>query len=351
VLKRRGRLAVPMLVAAVPFGTIALASMVTLVTPQCSLAGTGPISAGGWITTGATLDPTYTGGAYQHYYNNGLSYAELGATPGYPNYDGGLLAHALGLPGGQYGLPPGFPLLVRPVGSGSDGIRILKSDIGSGQAGDPHYTIDLHPRIAQLLNFNGKEDIQVKAAGNDPGASPSSLAGDCTSAAGTYTNPFAHTQNLVAQRIDMGVDYDGQGGIDALGNATVTFAGTGIGGGWTCDTSENGGVVYQLTDGPGHGHYVYVTEDVIPTVSRGQQVAAGQQIATFAPAGGTGCIEIGFASGPDPSPQAAALGQQATVGDAGANRTYCGEQMSNLLVATGAPAGLTEGRPIVGSSC
>jgi hypothetical protein len=340
-----------MLIAAVPFGTIALVSTVTLVTPQCSLAVTGQGGAGGSITTGATLDPTYTGGAYQQYYNNGLSYAELGATPGYPNYDGGLLAHALGLPGGKYGLPPGFPVLVRPVGSTSAGIRILKSDIGSGQAGDPHYTIDLHPRIAQLLNFNGKEDIQVKAAGNDPGASPSSLAQDCTSAAGTYVNPLAHAQSLAPRRIDMGVDYDGGGEIDALGNAKVTFAHTGIGGGWTCNTSENGGVVYQLTDGPDHGRYVYVTEDVIPSVAAGTPVAAGQQIATFAPPKGTGCIEIGFASGPDPSPQAAALGQQATSGDPGGNRTYCGQQMSDLLASTGAPAGLAEGRPVVGSGC
>jgi hypothetical protein len=347
--RRRRRLALPMLIAAIPFGTIALASTVTLLAPQCSLAQTP--APGDWVTTGATLDPTYTGGAYQQYYNGGLSYAELGATPGYPNYVSGLLAHALGLPRGRYGLPPGFPILVRPVGSTSPGIRILKSDIGSGQAGDPHYTLDLHPRIAQLLSFNGKQDIQVKAAGNNPGATPATLAQGCASAAGMYANPFAHTRGLVAQRIDMGVDYDGSGEIDALGNARITFAATGIGGGWTCDTSTSGGIVYELTDGPDQSRYVYLTEDVIPTVTGGEQVAAGQQIGTFAPAGGTGCIEIGFASGPDPGPQAAALGQQATSGDAGANRTYCGQQMSNLLATTGAPAGLTEGRPIVGSSC
>lgn len=83
---RGRRLALPLMVAAVPLATIALASTVTLITPQCSLAGSVAASAGGWVTTGATEDPTYTGGAYQSYYNNGLSYAELGATPGYPNY-------------------------------------------------------------------------------------------------------------------------------------------------------------------------------------------------------------------------------------------------------------------------
>ena len=146
-----------------------------------------------------------------------------------------------------------------------------------------------------------------------------------------YANPFAHTKGLVPQRIDMGVDYDGTGEIDALGNARITFAGTGIGGGWVCDTSENGGVVYQLQ-----------------AVHTGQTVAAGQQIADFTP---HGCIETGFSSQAAPNPEAAALGQQATAGDAGANRTYCGQQMSNLLVSTGAPGGLTARKPVTGSSC
>ncbi|MDQ6811649.1 MAG: hypothetical protein M3Z95_07100 [Actinomycetota bacterium] len=347
----RPRFSLPLLVAALPFATITLASTVTLLTPQCSLAGGVQARSGGWVRTGATEDPTYTGGAYQSYYNGGLSYAELGATPGYANYVGGLLAKALGIRGGHYGLPGGFAILVRPVGSTSAGIRILKSDIGSGQAGDLRYTVDLHPRIAALLHFNGKQDIQVKAAGNDPGASPSSLAQDCTSATGGYANPFAHTRNLVPRRIDMGVDYDGDGEIDALGNARITFAGTGIGGGWTCNTPANGGIVYQLTDGPDRGRYIYLTEDVTPTVTAGSQVSAGQPIARFAPTGGTGCIEIGFASGPTPSPEAAILGQQAKSGDAGGNRTYCGQQMSDLLASTGAPAGLPEGRPVTGNGC
>jgi len=339
----------PLLAVAAPMATIALAGTVQLLAPPCS--GAVVVGAGGWITTGATKDPTYTGGAYQSYYNGGLSYAELGAAPGYPNYTSGLLAKALGVPSGRYGLPAGFAILVRPVGSDSPGIRILKSDIGSGQAGDPHYTIDLHPRIATLLHFNGKQDIEVRAAGNNLGAPATSLDTACASAGGIYSDPFTHSHHLVPRRIDMGVDYDGSGEIDALGDAHVTFAGTRIGGGWTCNTPENGGIVYQLKDGPDQSRYVYLTEDVIPTVTTRQNVVAGQQIATFAPPGGEGCIEIGFASGPGPSPEAALLGQQAQSGDAGDNRTYCGQQMSDLLAQTGAPAGLAEGRPVTGNGC
>jgi hypothetical protein len=167
--------------------------------------------------------------------------------------------------------------------------------------------------------------------------------------AGGYQNPFAHSQGLTAERIDMGVDYAGSGAIDAIGNARIVFAGTGIGGNWVCSTAENGGVVYQLTDGRYRGDYVYVTEDVIPTVHQGDHVNAGQELATFtAP---HGCLEIGFADGPAPAPNAAALGQQATSGDAGDNRTYCGRQMSDLLAGTGAPAGMAEGRAVTGDHC
>jgi hypothetical protein len=197
--------------------------------------------------------------------------------------------------------------------------------------------------------ITGRAQRYITAAGG--GAVFVSLPADCSppATAGGYANPFAHTQGLSADRIDMGVDYAGSGEIDAIGNATIVFAGTGIGGAWVCSTPENGGVVYQLTDGQYQGDYVYVTEDVIPTVHPGDTVTAGQQVATFTSP--HGCLEIGFANGPSPAPKAAALGQQAQVGDAGDNRTYCGQEMSDLLAATGAPAGLTQGRPITGDHC
>jgi hypothetical protein len=81
----------------------------------------------------------------------------------------------------------------------------------------------------------------------------------------------------------------------------------------------------------------------------GQTIQAGEPIATFIPGGG---IETGFAAAPGSpvSTRAATLGQQATTGDAGANRTYCGQAMSDLIQRAHGPAGLTEGRPVIGTS-
>jgi murein DD-endopeptidase MepM/ murein hydrolase activator NlpD len=170
----------------------------------------------------------------------------------------------------------------------------------------------------------------------------------CSIQAGGYTNPFASVPSghLVPERIDQGVDYaDGSGDpILALGDAVITYAGPDPG--WYGDS-----VNYTLADGAYAGRYVYVSEGVVPTVHTGQRVAAGQEIATFAVPGPHG-IETGWAAGPGRVvAKASALGQQAHTGDPGDNRTYCGTEFSALLAQLGAPAGTTEGRPVVGSGC
>jgi murein DD-endopeptidase MepM/ murein hydrolase activator NlpD len=191
------------------------------------------------------------------------------------------------------------------------------------------------------------------SAGDRAGISRTAVAIAPVSAIAALTirawwSPFAHARKLTSQRIDMGVDYDGEGEIDAIGNARITFAGTGIGGGWTCSTPANGGIVYQLTDGPDHGDYVYVTEDVTPTVKTGTDVTAGQPIANFAPAGASGCIEIGWASGPHPSPIALLDGGFHDGTGCAAWRTAAGNNMSDLIHALGVPSGLCRDRPIYG---
>jgi soluble lytic murein transglycosylase-like protein len=103
--------------------------------------------------------------------------------------------------------------------------------------------------------------------------------------AGQYVNPFAVSANLVTGRIDQGVDFTGEGAIVAIGDATVLATGAP---GWP----EEGGVLYQLTDGPLAGQVIFVYEGVDAVVEAGQQVKAGQPIATFRPGGS---IEMGFA--------------------------------------------------------
>jgi len=104
-------------------------------------------------------------------------------------------------------------------------------------------------------------------------------------AATSYVNPFALSTNLVTGRIDQGVDFVGGGAIVAIGNAKVLQVGAP---GWP----EEGGVLYQLLDGPLKGETIFVFEGVDATVQPGQTVKAGEQIATFRPGGS---IEIGFA--------------------------------------------------------
>ena len=171
----------------------------------------------------------------------------------------------------------------------------------------------------------------------------------CGAAQDTYVNPFSRATALVAERIDMGVDYSGRGPIVALGDARVTYATTDDPGWAYCGAA--GAVTLQLTDGPDEGRDVYIAEGIAPTVAANQTVTAGQTIAEFA---GTGCIEIGWSAIADGvAPEAAALGQQAQGPneDPGENRTYCGNSMSELLPSLGAPPGLTEGKTIVGNRC
>jgi hypothetical protein len=155
-------------------------------------------------------------------------------------------------------------------------------------------------------------------------------------------NPFAHASNLVAQRIDQGVDYDGSGPIDAVGHATITYISNAPAIGWPGYYY----IAYRLDDGPDQGKWIYVSEDITPAsgLHVGQQVAAGQEIATFAFPQTSG-IETGWAQ-----PDAAYPGPIAVLdgGYSEGGRTAAGDNFSGLLASLGAPAGLTEGRPTVG---
>jgi murein DD-endopeptidase MepM/ murein hydrolase activator NlpD len=171
----------------------------------------------------------------------------------------------------------------------------------------------------------------------------------CSVQPGSYANPFAQVPpgHLVPERIDMGVDYADNAAdpILALGDAVINYAGPDPG--WMDGDAVN----YTLSDGPYQGRSVYVAESLTPTVHTGEQVTAGQEIATFAEPNSDG-IETGWAAGPGlVVAKASTLDQQAHGEDPGDNRTYCGNNFSELLAQLGAPPGLTEDKPVVGSGC
>jgi hypothetical protein len=242
---------------------------------------------------------------------------------------------------------------------GQSGLQALANDIAGFYGGKQPVFVGLTTTstTTTTVPFNdgptqtGTTSTAVSSTATSTTPAPSGTASCGAVDAAGYANPMAHSQGLSALRIDMGVDYSASGPFDAVGDGTITYAqptGTGWGP-FSCSGGGAGAVVEQLSDGSEKGKWVYVAEGIVPTVSTGATVRAGQQIATF-----TGCIEIGWADGPGPSPRAADLHQDAVSlglsSDPGAYPTQCGEQMSNLLQATGAPPGL-QGSRIDGSGC
>lgn len=146
-----------------------------------------------------------------------------------------------------------------------------------------------------------------------------------------YVNPFSRISGLVPERIDQGVDFSGDGPILAIGNAVVVRSVSNSGAsGWP--GNPGGFVSYRLLDGPAAGRIVYVAEDITPTVREGQQVSAGQQIATFH-ATGTG-LETGWASGQGTS-TLSALGSAGGIQAGGPFPTKVGINFDQLLVSLG----------------
>lgn len=140
-----------------------------------------------------------------------------------------------------------------------------------------------------------------------------------------YKNPLRDVGNLTPERIDMGVDYGGSGPVYALGPGVITST---TNAGWP----GGGFIAEKLSKGPLAGRYVYVAENVSPTVQVGDQVTADTQIGQM-----TGGIETGFASPPGTGN---ALGASQFTGS---NATAYGKAYSNVLHSLGAPAGTTTG--------
>jgi hypothetical protein len=153
-----------------------------------------------------------------------------------------------------------------------------------------------------------------------------------TVAVGGYVNPLAHIQNLHPERIDMGVDYSGQGTIVAIGAGQITSIRNA---GWP------GGAFIEekLTSGQYAGKDWYDAEDITPTVQVGQTVTAGTPLGQMFQ-GGSG-IEVGWSVGDGGTTLAASLGQIPS-GDPGGWSSAAGASASRLLQSLGAPPGVMQ---------
>jgi Putative peptidoglycan binding domain len=144
-----------------------------------------------------------------------------------------------------------------------------------------------------------------------------------------YVNPFARAQ-VVAGRIDMGVDYHGTGPILAIGDATIV----GLGGtGWPGSHY----LLYRLENGPHAGHHIYVAEAIEPSVRPGQRVRAGETIASFGPGARYGFypgIETGWGSPEVNLTLAAAMGNTGGFGHSNSPAGIC---FARFLHRLGAP--------------
>lgn len=163
-----------------------------------------------------------------------------------------------------------------------------------------------------------------------------------------YRNPFRDVQGLVPARVDMGVDYQGTGPVHPIGAAVITEVDTAWAGGVGA-VGPGTFIAYKLTDGPAAGHYVYIAENVTPSVRVGDKVTPDSVIGMMT--GLNAGIETGWAAGPSGGTTlAAASGQAAAGGDPGAHPTAWGQNFSELLSRLGAPAGtLPRGGGVVGT--
>lgn len=148
-----------------------------------------------------------------------------------------------------------------------------------------------------------------------------------------FVNPIG--RGLRGARVDMGVDYTGHGSLYAMGSGTIVNVRNA---GWP------GGTFIGLKLDT--GQFMYYAENIIPHVSIGQRVQAGQLVGTAV--GTYPFIEVGWAAPPGTGQtMAAAAGQAAPGSDPGAHPTGYGVNMSNLIKSLGGPPGTISG-PITG---
>ena len=146
-----------------------------------------------------------------------------------------------------------------------------------------------------------------------------------------YTNPFEKATGIVWERTDQGVD-----AAMTTGSPLLAFAPSKVVLIVPDFYAGQPAIVFEITAGPLAGKWWYWSEEIVPTVSQGQTVAAGQVVATFAPSG-TG-IEIGWWTPNGGYPLA-----RTTTGYTEGSATPAGADFRFLLQALGANPGTGAG--------
>lgn len=179
----------------------------------------------------------------------------------------------------------------------------------------------------------------LNAMHSPPGAKTQLSSGVLNAAAGfggngVYRNPFRSVSGLTPERVDMGVDYGGSGPVYAMGPGVVTNTSQSWKG---AQGAPYPGyfISYKFTGGPDKGKYVYVAEDIWPSVRVGQQVNSNTIIGRM-----KGGIETGWAAPPGSgNTMAAVSGEASPSGDPGSVSTAYGANFNALLRSLGVPAG------------
>lgn len=176
------------------------------------------------------------------------------------------------------------------------------------------------------------------------GNSQSSTSNAPGSSSGTYTDPLRDVEksgSLTPKRVDQGVDYGGAGSVYALGNGTLVNINNP---GWAiCSEGGCSGpnfIVYQLSDGPAAGKYVYIAENCNPDpqLKLGQQVTSNTVLCTMVNKGPF--IEMGWAETCSQGFCGFAAAHTVWSGnDNDQHYTDYGQNFSDLLKSLGAPPG------------
>lgn len=157
-----------------------------------------------------------------------------------------------------------------------------------------------------------------------------------TPSPGAYYDPLRSVKDLYPERIDQGVDYSGYGPIYAIGDGVVLSV---TNSGWPDGTF----IAYRLSDGPAAGLTVYAAEDILPSVTTGEQVTSSTVLGTMFE--GPDGIETGWASY---AGTGATMAWGAGQFD-GSNSTAFGFNFSQLLSSLGAPPGVLQNDPATGN--